>query len=124
METQGVLSYASFGHKLDGQKPQNYLKWSQSVFMFISGKGKEYYLIEAIVSPPETGPQNKRWKSENHMVKSWLINTMDLEIGQNFLLYTTAKEIWNSVIEIKHIIHNMQQGETFVTQYFNNLTHY
>ena len=30
---------------------------------------------------------------------SWLINSMKVDIGENFLLYETAKEIWEAVRE-------------------------
>ena len=30
------------------------------------------------------------------MVMSWLINSMTNDIGENFLLYATAKEIWDA----------------------------
>ena len=33
------------------------------------------------------------------MVKSWLINSMTNEIGEKFLLYKTAKEMWDTVKE-------------------------
>ncbi|KAK3012421.1 hypothetical protein RJ639_010652 [Escallonia herrerae] len=122
------------GHKLNGL---NYLQWSQSVFMFISGKGKEDYLTGTIETPSKDDPSYKKWNSENHMVMSWLINTMNLEIGQNFKFYETAKEIWENfketysdnentskLFEIKGILHNLQQGDASVTQYYNLLTRY
>ncbi|KAK3021699.1 hypothetical protein RJ639_046549 [Escallonia herrerae] len=84
------------GHKLNGL---NYLQWSQSVFMFISGKGKEDYLTGTIETPSKDDPNYKKWNSENHIVMSWLINTMNLEIGQNFMFYGTAKEVWENVKE-------------------------
>ena len=37
------------GHKLNGQ---NYLQWSQSVMMFICGKGREEYII-GVADPPD-----------------------------------------------------------------------
>ncbi|KAK2968523.1 hypothetical protein RJ640_022768 [Escallonia rubra] len=67
--------------------------------MFISGKGKEDYLTGTIETPSKDDPSYKKWNSENHMVMSWLINTMNLEIGQNFMFYGTAKEIWENVKE-------------------------
>ena len=33
------------------------------------------------------------------MVKSWLINFMTNVIGENFLLYKTAKEMWDAIKE-------------------------
>ena len=77
-------------HKLNGH---NFLQWSQSVLMFISGRGKDDYLTGVATSPVIEDPTFKSWKAENSMVMSWLINSMLPEIGETFLLYRTAAEI-------------------------------
>ena len=41
------------GHQLNGN---NFIQWSQSVMIFICGKGKEDYLTGAVVAPEETSP--------------------------------------------------------------------
>lgn len=61
------------GHKLNGN---NYLQWSQSIMMYISGKGKDDYLTGEIVSPQAGDPHFRLWKTENNMVMSWLVNSM------------------------------------------------
>ncbi|EXB76298.1 MLO-like protein 11 [Morus notabilis] len=119
------LIQSIIGHKLNGQ---NYLYWSQSVMMFVCGKGKEDYLSGA-------DPKYKLRKAENNMVMSWLINSMTNEIRENFLLYGTAKEIWDAAKEtysnfdnsselfsVESILHDRRQGDLSVTQYFNTLT--
>ena len=68
---------------------------------------------------------------------SWLINSMNNDIGENFLLYGTAKEIWDAakeiysdnentaeLFEIEGTLHDLRQGNQPVTQYFNLLTRY
>ena len=68
---------------------------------------------------------------------SWLINSMTTEVGENFLLYKTAKEIWDAaretysssentseLFEVETRLHDLRQGELTVTQYFNTLTRY
>jgi hypothetical protein len=68
------------------------------------------------------------------MVMSWLINSVTNEIGENFLLYETAKEIWDAaretysssentseLFEIDAAMHDLHQGDLSVTQYFNTL---
>ena len=120
------------GHKLNGH---NYLQWSQSVMMFIYGRGKDEYLTSAAVQPKKEDPKYKTWKTENNMVMSWLINSMTNDIGENFLLYGTAQEIWDvarktysnnentaELFEIETILHDLRQGDLSVTQYFNVLT--
>ena len=122
------------GHKLNGQ---NYLQWSQSVMLFICGKGKEDYLTGDTTAPDKKEPTYKGWKAENSMVMSWLINSMNNDIGENFLLYENAKDIWDAakeaysanentaaLFEIEGVLHDLRQGDLLVTNYFNILTRY
>ncbi|RVX07328.1 Retrovirus-related Pol polyprotein from transposon RE1 [Vitis vinifera] len=90
-----VFFYLS-GHKLNGH---NYLQWSQSVLLFICGKGKDEYLTGEAVMPETTEPGFRKWKIENSMIMSWLINSMNNDIGENFLLFGTAKDIWDAAKE-------------------------
>lgn len=72
------------GHKLNGN---NYVHWSQSVIMFVSGKGKNEYLIGEVVAPMTRDPKVRLLKAENNMVMSWLVNSMtNIEIGKKNLL--------------------------------------
>ena len=65
---------------------------------------------------------------------SWLINSMTNEIGENFLFYGITKEIWDATKEnnssfertlelfsAESIFHELQLGDSCVTQYFNSL---
>ena len=121
-------------HKLNGQ---NYLQWSQSIMLFICGKGKDDYLTGAVTTPSTEDSKYKVWKAENSMVMSWLVNSMSNDIGLDFMYYDTAKEIWDAaketysdkentseLFEIKGILHDLRQGELTVTQYFNTLNRY
>lgn len=71
------------------------------------------------------------------MVMAWLINSMNNEIGENFLLYKTAKDIWDAakvsysssentseIFEIEGKLHDLRQGDLSVSQYYNALTRY
>ena len=84
------------GHKLNDH---NYLQWSQSVLLFICGKGKDEYLTGEAAMPETTEPGFRKWKIENSMIMSWLINSMNNDIGENFLLFGTAKDIWDAAKE-------------------------
>ena len=119
-------------HKLNGH---NFLQWSQSVMMFICGKGKDDYLTGEAVMPETSDPGFRKWKTENNMIMSWLINSMNNDIGKNFLLFGTAKEIWDAaretysshentaeLFQIETILQDFRQGDQTITQYFNTLT--
>ena len=84
------VSFPISSHRLNGN---NYLLWSSLVFMFVSGKAKDEYLTGEITPPKPKDASYRKWKLENNMVKSWLINSMVNEIGENFLLYETTDEI-------------------------------
>ena len=122
------------GHKLNGH---NYLQWSQSVLLFICGKGKDEYLTGEAAMPETTEPGFRKWKIENSMIMSWLINSMNNDIGENFLLFRTAKDIWDAaketyssseniseLFQVESALHDFRQGEQTVTQYYNTLTRY
>ena len=80
------------GHKLNRH---NYLQWSQSVMMFICGRGKDKYLTSAAVQPKKEDPKYKTWKMENNMVMSWLINSMTNDIGREVPI------VWNHQGDLK-----------------------
>ena len=83
-------------HKLNDH---NYLQWSQYVIMFISGKGKDDYLTGEAAMPKVSDPSFKRWKLENNMFMSWLINSINNDISENFLLFGIVKDIWDAAKE-------------------------
>ncbi|RVW33095.1 Retrovirus-related Pol polyprotein from transposon RE2 [Vitis vinifera] len=98
------------GHKLNGH---NYLQWLQSVLLFICGKGKDEYLTGEVAMPETTEP------------------------GENFLLFGTAKDIWDAaketnsssentseLFQVESALNDFRQGEQSVTQYYNTLTRY
>lgn len=96
--------------------------------MYICGKGKDDYLTRATLPPSKNNLHFWVLKAENNMVVSWLINSMN-NMGENFLHYNTAKEIWEAACEtystnvntaelfrIEGNLHDLRQGEMFVTQ--------
>ena len=59
------------GIKLDGT---NYALWSQIVEMYISGKDKLGYINGDFPQPLQTDPAFRKWRTENAVVKGWLID--------------------------------------------------
>ncbi|KAL5565431.1 hypothetical protein UlMin_028595 [Ulmus minor] len=87
------------GHELNGQ---TFLQWSQSILNSKDGR------------------RRTTWSS-------WLINSMNNDIGKNFLLYETANEIWDAareiysnnentmeLFEIKGTLHDLHQGDLLI----------
>jgi transposase InsO family protein len=112
----------------------NYFRWSQSVQMYIRGKGKMGYLTGDRKEPDASDPQHDVWDAENSMVMTWLVNSMEEEISSNYMCYSTAKELWESVKEMYSDLENksqiyeltlkateIRQGNENVTKYFHSL---
>ncbi|QHN83700.1 uncharacterized protein DS421_20g706960 [Arachis hypogaea] len=94
----------------------NYLRWSQSVQMYIRGRGKIGYLTGERSQPNVTDTQYNVWDTENSMVMTWLVNSMEEDISSNYMYYTTTKELWDSVKEMYSDL-----GSDNVTKYFHTL---
>ena len=84
--------------------------------------------------PPEDDPTFQNWDLEDSIVIVWLINSMELNIGQMYLFLPTAKEVQDAVkrtcpdlknsaqvFEIRCKLKDTKQGNHRVTQYYTNL---
>ncbi|KAL9420128.1 hypothetical protein AB3S75_037830 [Citrus x aurantiifolia] len=119
------------GHKLNGK---NYLEWAQSIKLVVDGKGRLGYITGETKEPKKTDPTWKTWKSENSLVMSWLINSMEVSIGRTYLFLPTAKDVWDAVretysdlknssqiFELKTRLWQTRQGDRAVSEYYNEM---
>lgn len=103
--------------------------------MVIRGCGKLGYLTNSKPKPAETDLTFQTWDAENSIVIAWLINSMNEDISQNFMLYLTAKNMWDAMNrrysdlenstqmwDLRDKARNLKQGNLDVKQYFNALT--
>lgn len=87
---------------------------------------KQHHLNSTIQNFPNGG-------IGNNQVVSWLIKSMSIEIGENFYLYSTAKQIWDAaqdtfsnkestveLFKIKSTLQDLKQG-VFGTTYYTTL---
>ena len=83
------ISFPITGHKLNSQ---NYTQWARPIRIFLQGKGRKN---TSLVKPRNQKRMrlHSKWKLENSLVMSWLLNTMTTEIGEDFLYFSTAKRI-------------------------------
>lgn len=115
--------------KLNGR---NYIEWAQSVKLALDGRGRLGYLTGDIAQPGKTDPSFKKWKSENSLIMSWLINSMEPTIGKLYLFLPTAKDVWDAVrdcysdlenssqiYDLKTRLWQSKQGDRDVTTYYN-----
>lgn len=91
---QPISSLQIIVHKLNGA---NYLEWAQSMKLAIDGRGKLGHLTGETTRPTSTDPTLSQWRSDNSLIISWLLNSMDPAIGKPYLFIPTAKEVWEAV---------------------------
>ena len=126
------LPVAITAFKLTGP---NFIPWSRSIQMLIRGKGKFGYLDGSIPQPPKDDPSLNTWEMNNSLVMSWLIHSMDSRLGELYLLYPTAKAIWDArklaysdledssqMFALRTKARNLRQDEGSVTSYFHSLS--
>lgn len=65
--------------------------------MYISGKDKLGYINGDLPQPLQTDPTFRRWRTDNAIVKGWLINSMDSSLISNFIRFPTAKMVWDAI---------------------------
>ncbi|KAK2662111.1 hypothetical protein Ddye_000685 [Dipteronia dyeriana] len=75
----------------------NYSLWSQLMEIRIGARNKVGYLTIATVKPAYGDANYDTWITENHKVKSWLIDSMTLSFMQRFIHFTVANEVWDAV---------------------------
>ncbi|GMP34973.1 hypothetical protein CsSME_00052031 [Camellia sinensis var. sinensis] len=69
--------------KLNGK---NFREWAQSVKLAVDGRGKLGYLTGDSQKPESTDAVAvQRWRSENSLITSWLINSMKPTIGKTYI---------------------------------------
>ncbi|RVX11576.1 Copia protein [Vitis vinifera] len=68
---------------------------------------KDEYLTREAAMPKTTEHGFRKWKIENSMIMSWLINSMNNDI---------------ELFQVESALHDFRQGEQSVTQYYNTLT--
>ncbi|CAN1137158.1 hypothetical protein LINPERHAP2_LOCUS9879 [Linum perenne] len=129
---------ADYGNYISVHKliEDNYMQWSQSFLVFIGSRGKEGYLTGETPAPEETDAKYRSWKLNDNLVKTWLLSSMTTPIGDHFLVYKTAKDIWEhaedaysnvdntaEILDIQTRLYNLKQGDKSVSEYYNTLCH-
>ena len=62
----------------------NYLPWSRAVSLALGGRSKIEFIDKSNDTPDVKSTQYKSWFSNDQMVQSWLLNTMEPHIAEIF----------------------------------------
>ena len=82
------------GHKLNWK---SWLKWFQVMKLVIKGRGKLRHMIGTTKKPHEDDLTLQNWDLEDSIIIAWLINSIELKIGQMYLFLCTTKDVWDAV---------------------------
>ncbi|KAH0693493.1 hypothetical protein KY285_020590 [Solanum tuberosum] len=79
---------------------KNFSLWSQLMEMRIGARKKVGYLTGEAKKPEQTNSGYAIWITENHKVKSWLIDSMSPTLMQRFIRLSTPKKIWEAIAKM------------------------
>ncbi|KAJ9554960.1 hypothetical protein OSB04_009574 [Centaurea solstitialis] len=112
----------------------NYSGWKRAMSLALNSKNKLGFVDGSFKQPKETDSDAfGSWSRCNDMVHSWIINTLDPEIADSVMYYSTAHDVWEDlrerfsqgnaprIFEIQREIASIQQGQLSVSSYYTKL---
>jgi len=142
--TKANLSNPFFTHHSDHpgliliSKPlngDNYSTWKRAMTLALNSKNKLGFVNGSIRAPSEDNDpeEHAAWSRCNDMVHSWIINTLNPEISDSVIYYSTAHEVWEDlherfsqsnaprIFEIQRDIACLRQEQLSISTYYTKL---
>jgi hypothetical protein len=116
--------------KLNGS---NYLAWSRSMKRALGAKNKLAFINGVLPQPDAMDLNRAAWERCNHLIHSWIINSVSESIAQTIVFYDYASEVWEDLKErfskadriristLRSSINNLKQGSKPVSEYFTEM---
>ena len=113
----------------------NYSTWKRAMSLALNSKNKLGF-VDGSIDPPSqiNNPEDYAiWSRCNDMVHSWIINTLNPEISDSVIYYTTAYEVWEDlrerfsqsnaprIFELQRDIAYFRQEQLSVSAYYTRL---
>ena len=73
----------------------NYTKWCKLMQISIGGRGRLSHITAN--SPPTIDPEYAQWSQKDSMVIPWIIENIDIDLANQFLEYTTSRDLWRGI---------------------------
>lgn len=113
----------------------NYMPWSRAVTVALGGKGVLDHINGTTAIPKSDNPKYKEWQTRDHYVMSLIFNAMEPQVYEIFAYADTAKNLWDSILEMYGNINNAsrvfelqqqlsqikQTGNQTVTEYLGKM---
>ncbi|KAL5549597.1 hypothetical protein UlMin_004828 [Ulmus minor] len=111
----------------------NYGQWSCSMKIALSAKNKLGFIDGTIKMPTKEDLRLPFWARCNHMVLSWILNSVHVNISDSVIYAKTAVDVWNDlhdrfsqgnntrIYQIRQEISELRQGLESVSIYYTKL---
>ena len=77
----------------------NYLAWLRSCLLSIQATWLQGYINNGKRRPDDINSAVHKWDSENSLIMSWLINSMQPQLARGYLFLDTAQKIWDATTQ-------------------------
>ncbi|KAK2999595.1 hypothetical protein RJ639_022793 [Escallonia herrerae] len=80
----------------------NYIAWCQAMSLALLARNKLGFVDGTILKPPEGDPKLSSWKESNHLVLSWIMNSLheDLVVPSAYKdeeVFAAAADVWSDL---------------------------
>ncbi|RVW56241.1 Retrovirus-related Pol polyprotein from transposon RE1 [Vitis vinifera] len=107
----------------------NYSAWKRAMILALNSKNKLGFVNGSIKAPSEEiDPEGyATWSRCNDMVHSWIVNTLNPEIADSVIYYSTAHEVWedlclwDELASYNAAAHGAQQDQQKLMQFLMGL---
>ncbi|KAM1285416.1 hypothetical protein ACFX13_028904 [Malus domestica] len=112
----------------------NNLPWSRAISHALGGRGKLSFIQKDDIMPETTSPDYAAWVSQDQLIMSWLLNSMEPKMAEIFSYSVSSHHLWNSVrdmyedlnnvarvFQLKKDLTEVQQGNLSFVQHLGNL---
>nr|GME09251.1 Retrovirus-related Pol polyprotein from transposon TNT 1-94 [Ipomoea batatas] len=113
---------------------ENYNPWARAVTMPLKGRNKFCFVDGSLPMPDSTHPDHARWNRVNHMVMSWLLNSIHSSLAHIVLYAPDATSVWTDlkdrfftsngprIYDIEKRIATSYQNDASIADYHNQLS--
>jgi hypothetical protein len=111
----------------------NYLAWSRSMKRALGAKNKFAFIDGSVPIPPFDDLNRNAWERCNHLIHSWILNSVSPQIAQTIVFHEYAIDVWIELQErfskvdrvrvasLRTSINNLKQGSKTVLDYFTEM---
>jgi transposase InsO family protein len=111
----------------------NYLAWSRSMQRALGAKNKLAFINGSTPEPDEDDLNRNAWERCNHLIHSWILNSVSPQIAQTIIFHVRAIDVWEELKDrfskadrirvsmLRSSINNLKQGSNSVLDYYTEM---